>query len=103
MGTFTYEHTRVDFDDRLLAHLQHVIYNKLRRGESMAFTWTNEGGEDNARTSVWLHPAATLVFEISGVKSFELNREWLDQLAIAANAPAGLHTVPEPASESTRH
>lgn len=102
MGTFTYEHIRVDFDDRPLAHLQHVIYNKLRRGETMAFTWTNEAGDGHPRTSVWLHPAATLVFEFSDTKGLDLNRVWLDQLALAANSPAGLQVVPEPTPDITR-
>jgi hypothetical protein len=35
MGAFNYDSTlKVDFDDRVLAHIQIVIGAKLRRGES---------------------------------------------------------------------
>ena len=39
MGTLTYDSKlAVSFDDRILAHLQVVIGNKLRRGEPFFFT-----------------------------------------------------------------
>ncbi|MET0859936.1 MAG: ATP-dependent DNA ligase [Microbacterium sp.] len=93
MAAFTYEHLRVDFDDRVLMHLQHVIYNKLRRGESMAFTWPDDDG--GGRMGVWLHPAATVIFEVAGGTILDLNRGWLDKLAVVANSPTGLHVIPE--------
>ncbi len=43
MGKFIYDSTiKVDFDDRLLAHLQVVIGAKLRRGEAFHFTWRDD-------------------------------------------------------------
>ena len=40
MGKFIYDgNIKVDFEDRLLAHLQAVIMAKVRRGESFPFTW----------------------------------------------------------------
>jgi hypothetical protein len=39
MGKFVYDgHIKVDFDDRLLAHLQVTITTKLRRGEPFTRT-----------------------------------------------------------------
>ena len=38
--------TTLMIDDRVLAHLQVVIINKLRRRESFTFTWRDEGGSD---------------------------------------------------------
>jgi hypothetical protein len=39
MGKFSYDSTVVvEFEDRLLAHLQIAMTTKLRRGESFTFT-----------------------------------------------------------------
>ncbi len=42
MGKFMYETLRVDFEDRVLAHLQYVIGAKLRRRESFHFSWRDD-------------------------------------------------------------
>lgn len=103
MGKFVYERDlRVDFEDRLLAHLQRVILNKLRRGESLAFTWKDDTSIGDGRTSVWLHPGSSLVFKFYGSKAPELNRFWVDRLTIVANSNTGLHVVPEPGPEESR-
>ena len=39
MGALVYETMVIPFEDRLLAHLQIVIVNKLRRGESFVMSW----------------------------------------------------------------
>jgi hypothetical protein len=98
MGRFIYEDAaRIDFDDRVLSHLQVVVGTKLRRGEPFFFTWRDELGTGGGRTSVWLHPNAHLVFKFHGSRSPKLNRLWLDALMVTANAPGGLYLVPEPA------
>ncbi|GAA2010959.1 ATP-dependent DNA ligase [Microbacterium ulmi] len=98
MGTFIYEgNVKVDFDDRILAHLQLVIGNKLRRGEAFHFTWRNDASLGDGRTTVWLHPHASLVYKFYGSRKPSLNRAWLDALTYTANSPGGLYVVPEPA------
>ena len=67
MGKFIYEGgIRNDFEDRLLAHLQVVVGNKLRRGEPFYFVWKDDLSTGGGRTSVWVHPRANLVFKFSG-------------------------------------
>lgn len=103
MGKLTYENTiKVDFEDRALAHLQVVIFTKLRRGEQFAFTWVDDPSVGNGRTCVWMHPNASLVFKFYGSRRPQLNRAWLEALAYTANSPHGLHVVPEP-PEGTAH
>ena len=98
MGRFMYEDTaRIEFDDRVLAHLQVVMGTKLRRSEPFFFTWRDELGSGGGRTSVWVHPHAHLVFKFHGSRSPHLNRAWLDALMFSANSPSGLYVVPEPA------
>lgn len=102
MGKLTYDSTVVvDFDDRLLAHLQMVITTKLRRGESFAFSWRDEAAVGDGRTTIWLHPALPLVFKYFGGKQPAINRSWVQVLLQTANSSAGLHIVPEPPDAGT--
>jgi len=102
MGKLTYDSTIVvDFDDRLLAHLQMVITTKLRRGESFAFSWRDEAAVGDGRTTIWLHPALPLVFKYFGGKQPAINRAWVEALLQTANSSAGLHIVPEPVEHGT--
>ncbi|MFH8251859.1 ATP-dependent DNA ligase [Microbacterium sp. B2969] len=98
MGRFQYEDSvRVDFDDRVLAHLQTVMGMKLRRSESFYFTWRESVDLGGGRTSVWIHSRAGLVFKFHGSRMPRLNRTWLDALMQTANSPGGLQIIPEPA------
>lgn len=103
MGKLIYNDTvRVDIEDRALAHLQLVITTKLRRGESFTFTWTDTAKHGYGRTTVWIHPHASLVFKFHGSREPALNRTWLESLSQVANSSAGLTTLPEPAEDLTR-
>jgi len=98
MGKFTYSSTnKMDFDDRVLAHLQVVISNKLRRSESFMFTWRDDASLGDGRTAVWLNPNVAMSFKYFGSRPPALNRAWVEALAITANSPTGLYVVPEPA------
>jgi hypothetical protein len=95
MGMLVYHSTTtLTIDDRVLAHLQVVIINKLRRHESFTFTWRDEAGHDSV---CWIGPAIGLEFVYSGNRHPLLNREWLELLARSANSNAGLTVMPEPA------
>ncbi len=98
MGKLIYENqVRVDFDDRVLAHLQTVITAKLRRSESFTLMWKDDVSVGDGRTIVWLHPQCSLVYKFYGSRLPALNRAWLEALTYTANMPAGLYVVPEPA------
>jgi hypothetical protein len=101
MGRFSYDgKISVDFDDRLLLHLQTVIAAKLRRGESFLFTWIDDDSVGNGRTSIWLHPHALLSFKYFGKRTAALNRTWIEHLMMTANSVGGLHVIPEPVDTS---
>lgn len=96
MGLLSYNATtRFDIDDRTLAHLEAVIYAKLRRGEAFLFTWTRAPGEGTGRTTVWMNRAASLAFRRRADTRVALNHEWVERLMSAANSPSGLHELPE--------
>lgn len=98
MGRFHYNsQTKVEIEDRALAHLQVVIGNKLRRGESFFFTWREDSSVGDGRNSVWIHPDGDLSFRYYGSRPPSLNRDWIEALAQAANSNRGLYLVHEPA------
>ena len=94
MGMLVYNgRMTLPIDDRVLAHLQVVVINKLRRRESFTFTW-----DDGAQEAVcWIGPSIPLEFVYSGNRRPLLNREWLELMAMSANANSGLVVMPEPA------
>ncbi|MFJ6652349.1 ATP-dependent DNA ligase [Microbacterium sp. NPDC091313] len=97
MGTITFEHsTKVEFEDRLLAHLEHVITARLRRGESFTFTWKEDTSVGGGRTTVWLHPRMHIVYKFHGARKPQLNPAWLHALGQTSYGPDGLYIVPEP-------
>lgn len=97
MGKMTYDSTlTVDFEDRVLAHLQMVVGAKLRRGESFWFSWKDDPQNGDGRTTLWINPGVAIAFKFYGSRPPAINRAWIDALMMTANAPAGLHVVPEP-------
>jgi hypothetical protein len=102
VGTLTYDVvSKVDFDDRPLAHLQIVIASKLRRGESFNFSWVKDPAMGSGRTTIWMHPAIPLVYDFEGSRPPAINRLWLEALMETANSATGLRLVPEPAPIET--
>src|SRR5690606_32806471 len=97
VGKLIYDSTvKVDFEDRLLAHLQIVMGAKLRRGESFHLMWKDDASIGDGRTTVWVHPGVTLVYKFYGSRKPKINRAWIEALMYAANSVTGLYPVPEP-------
>ncbi len=97
MGKFIYDGlVTVDFDDRVLAHLQMVIGAKVRRREAFYFSWRDDSSVGDGRTTVWVHPGSSIVYKYYGSRQPTINRAWIDALMFTANTLSGLHVVPEP-------
>ncbi|WP_442545346.1 DUF7882 family protein [Clavibacter capsici] len=45
---------------------------------------------------MWLHPTCQIAFRFDGSRRPTINRAWVDELALIASTPSGLHLVPEP-------
>ncbi|NQX13766.1 ATP-dependent DNA ligase [Microbacteriaceae bacterium VKM Ac-2855] len=102
MGRLIYDSSlEVDFDDRLLAHLQIVIGQKLARSESFYFSWKDSLSVGDGRSSIWLHPAIPLRFKFLGGRPPAINPEWVRSLLADSHTPAGLRISPEPEHGST--
>jgi hypothetical protein len=100
VGKLIYDSTTaVDFDDRLLAHLQIVIGGKLRRNESFYFSWRDDQDVGDGRSVIWMHPALPLRYKYVGGRMPMINRAWIDELTRSANSAGGLMVSPEPAAD----
>jgi hypothetical protein len=98
MGTMTYDGLVINIDDRVLAHLQIVIVNKLRKEEGFLMSWKESVQAGSGRGSVWLDSTIPVTFKFDGSKVPEINKVWLDQLAKSANSAKGLIVTSETGS-----
>jgi hypothetical protein len=101
MGKLSYGPSlSVEFDDRILGHLQLVIGAKLRRNESFYFSWKDDQRVGDGRTTIWLHPTIPLVFKYYGGRLPSVNRDWLTLLEESSNSKGGLQLLEEPSSSA---
>jgi hypothetical protein len=95
MGHLHYDGILIEFEDRLLAHLQIVIVKKIQRGESFLISWRDSPEVGDGHSSIWVHPAQNLYFKFTGSREPSINPEWLDRLTASANSSRGLVVMHE--------
>lgn len=95
MGSLTIDGIVVQFEDRVLTHLQIVIVQKLRKGESFLMSWRDSDSVGDGRSSAWIHPSLSLYFKFSGSRVPAINRDWLASLMASANGSQGLIVTSE--------
>jgi len=90
MGYLAYETRSIEFDDRVLAHIQIVIVQKLRRREGFLMSWRDGNAIGDGRSSIWLSSDIPLYFKFAGGQPPQINLEWLATLTASANSSRGL-------------
>jgi hypothetical protein len=90
MGRLIYGTREYGLEDRLLAHLQHVVTMKLRRGENFFVSWRNAAESGSGRQSVWIDNGQHLAFEYEGGRIPTVDRAWVEAMAASANTNFGL-------------
>jgi hypothetical protein len=90
VGTLKYDGVTVEFDDRVLAHIEIVVVQKLRRAEPFLMSWRAAGDAGGGRTAIWIQPAARLSFHFVTNAKPEIDRAWLERLMTAANSATGM-------------
>jgi hypothetical protein len=95
MGSLTYDGVVIQFEDRVLTHLQIVIVQKLRKEESFLMSWRDADSVGDGRSSAWIHPSIPLYFKFSGSRVPNINRDWLASLMASANGSQGLIVTSE--------
>ena len=93
MGFFVYDDVRaIRVDDRLLAHLQVVVIDKLRRQEKFVLNLTN----GQALVTMWLNAFTPMQFVYEGNRPPRINAAWIELLAGEAGLTGVLEVLPEP-------
>ncbi|ANF33020.1 hypothetical protein A0130_16360 [Leifsonia xyli] len=90
MGHLIYGGMHVAFEDRVLAHLQIVIVNKLRRSESFAVSWRDATEVGDGRSAIWIDPSIPLYPRFDATRGPDIDRAWLLRLAASADSSTGL-------------
>ena len=90
MGAITYDGAATQFDDRLLAHLQIVIVQRLRQNRAFLMSWANALAVGDGRTSIWVHPGCSIRFTFDGSRPPAIDEQWLDVLSRSADSSRGL-------------
>lgn len=92
MGKLIYGARQIDVPDRPLAHLQAVMVDKLRRGETFSLTL----GTDGVQRTMIFGPSVQVMFEYASNRPPRLNRAWLKRLSEVGYAGDGMQLVAEP-------
>lgn len=95
MGTFIYDNTSAEFDDRVLAHLEAVVALKFTRGEAFLLSWRNDAMSGGGRDTVWMSANVPILFNYQGARPTDLDRRTVEQLLRMANSPIGI-VAPSP-------
>ncbi|WP_295010558.1 hypothetical protein [uncultured Microbacterium sp.] len=87
MGRLKYDGSEppIVMDDATVAHLKIVICSKLRRRESFLMTWIRADGGEDARTSIWLHPAIPLQFGFDVAQTPPIDQKRITAMLDALN------------------
>jgi hypothetical protein len=103
MGKLHYDGSvEIDFEDRVLAHLQIVITAKLRRNESFLLSWRDDHSMGDGRSAIWLHPSQSLRYKYFGGRMPGINPAWINALTDLANSAGGLFVTTEPENQHVR-
>jgi len=89
----------VEFEDRVLTHLQIAMGAKLRRGESFFLNWKDDPKVGDGRSSIWVEPSIPLAFSYSSNGQQDINRRWLTALTESADGLHGMQLSDEPAPD----
>jgi hypothetical protein len=90
MGTMLHGNVAVDFEDRLLAHLQIVVIQRFRRHEPLVMSWLDSLAIGDGRSSIWMTPSLPVYFKFAGSRSPLIDEQWLHRLTESASSSTGL-------------
>jgi hypothetical protein len=95
MGVLIYGPQDIEFEDRLLTHLEIVIVNKFRRHESFLLSWLDDLSVGSGRASMWMAAEVPVYFKYWGSRMPSINTEWLRMLEVGAESSRGLVALNE--------
>jgi hypothetical protein len=90
MGTMVHGNMSVDFEDRLLTHLQIVLVQRFRRNEPLIISWLDATSVGDGRSSMWMTPTLPVYFKFAGSRVPTIDPDWLRTLSDSAASSSGL-------------
>ena len=95
MGSFISTDWVLRLHDRVLTHLEYVVVQQFRRGESFLLSWIDgeANGDGVQERSLWLSPTVPVGFEFDSADAVPLELAWVTALASAAGSTEGLRIV----------
>jgi hypothetical protein len=90
MGSMAHGNISVDFEDRLLSHLQIVIVQRFRRNETLVMSWLDAQSVGDGRSSLWMTPTLPVYFKFAGSRVPAIDEQWLKRLSDSAASSSGL-------------
>lgn len=90
MGTLAHGPISVDFEDRLLTHVQIIVVQRFRRSEPLIVSWLDDLMAGDGRSSMWMTPALPVYFKFIGSRLPRINTQWLRTLNESASSSTGL-------------
>ncbi len=81
---------QIEIEDRLLAHVQAVVFAKLRRREPFPLGWVESASDGSGRRMIWINETLELAFEYAGSRPIDLDRDMLEEMTTRANSTSGL-------------
>lgn len=93
MGVMSAAGVTLEFDDRVLTHLQVVIIQRFRRGESFALSWVTDVLDGSGRGSLWLTPSAPIFFRFDSTRVPPVDKAWVEALLSSSGSARGLVVV----------
>ena len=88
-----------EIDDRTLSHLKIAVVAKLRLQESFLINWAVPSDLGSGRVSLWISPYIPIRFRFARSQPPELNRVWLEAMAVSSHGQRGLVVMPEAEAE----
>jgi len=80
----------IEIENPLLAHLQILILNTLRKNHPLLMSWLDSPRIAKGRSAVRLGPTIRLYFEFAGSRSPQIDPAWLRALTESGESSTGL-------------
>lgn len=90
MGFLTFDSKMVEFDDRVIAHLQVVIVQRYRAQQPFLMSWLDPLIDGDGRSAAWMTPHVPVHFKFLGSRAPAIDAEWIRQMSTAAGSGPGL-------------
>lgn len=97
MGSFYFGNNeyKIDIDDRALAHFKIALLSVLRKGASVAFSFSRAVSHGGGRETLWITPTSQIRFRFTGSRPPAINEQWVREIIQSSLTPRGMYLMSE--------